>query len=141
MDSWLKCHRSSPTHRQIPEEIYFQNQEAVIDALLGQSFVIVATNPDDDDHILGYCIAQPSAGGVCVVHWINVKQTYRRMGIGTVLLEEARTRCNASPEYPIVMTHISADYKWLKRVWDLVYSPYLIQVEYEHYDPSQASLN
>lgn len=141
MDSWLKCHRGSPTHRQIPEEIYFSHQEAIIDGLLNQSLVIMACSPEDDDHLLGYCIAQPSRGGVCVIHWINVKLTYRKMGIGRMLLDEARARCNSRNDLPTVMTHISADYKWLKDKWDLVYSPYLISVEIEEYDPSQVAIN
>lgn len=141
MDSWLKAHRSSPTHRQVEKEIYYHHQPTIIDALLNQSFVIVACSNEDPDQILGYCIAQPSQGHVCVVHWIAVKQLYRKMGIGGLLFSEAKARCNANPGLPVVFTHITSEFKWLKDKWDLAYSPYLISYEVTGYDPNQATVN
>lgn len=141
LDSWLKAHKKSHTHRDVPDEIYYHHQEPIINSLLSQSFVIVACSPQDPDQILGYCIAQPSQGGVCVVHWINVKQVYRKLGIGTVLLSEAKTRCNAKPSLPVVMTHISKAYKWLEEKWEIAYSPYLIAMEIQSYDPREIEIN
>lgn len=141
LDSWLKAHKKSHTHRDVPDEIYYHHQEPIINSLLSQSFVIVACSPHDHDQILGYCIAQPAQGHVCVVHWINVKQVYRKLGIGSVLMAEARTRCNAAPGLPVVMTHISKSFKWLEKKWEIVYSPYLIAMEIQSYDPNQVNLN
>lgn len=141
LDSWLKAHKKSHTHRDVSNEIYYHHQEPIIESLLAQSFVLVACSPTDHDQILGYCVAQPSAGGVCVLHWINVKQVYRKLGIGSVLLSEAKTRCNANPGLPVVLTHISKAYKWLQEKWDLAYSPYLIAMEIQEYDPNKVNIN
>lgn len=141
MDSWLKAHRSSPTHRHVDKEIYYHHQPEVIDQLINQSFVIVACSPEDDEQILGYCVCQPSSSGVCVIHWLAVKQLYRKLGIGSALYHEARKKCNASSDIPAVLTHISGDYKWLKDKWDLAYSPFLLAMECRNNDADASRLN
>ncbi|NBQ51698.1 MAG: N-acetyltransferase, partial [Marivivens sp.] len=46
--------------------------------------VLVASDPEEDDHVFGYCVFERDC-----LHWVYVKKDLRRMGLGSYLL--ART--------------------------------------------------
>lgn len=78
-DSWLRsCRLRAPS----PDE-FFRTQRRVIEtALLGEGRVMVAHWEDDADHLLGFVAARGR-----VVHYVFVKQPFRRRGLGLSLLQ------------------------------------------------------
>ena len=77
-----------------------------VNALLAKpgAIVLLATNPEDPQHFLGFIAyeGQATPDGPLIVHYLYVKQIYRRMGVGRALLDAARGQDTARP---IVYTH------------------------------------
>ena len=55
--------------------------QTILKKLLDPSMVLVASDPEEDDHIFGYCVFEKDC-----LHWVYVKKDLRRMGLGTYLL-------------------------------------------------------
>lgn len=85
-NSWLKSYRNSKLTKSWKNEAYFAAQAQTIEALLKRSDVRVAVDPDSDGHIYGYIVRD--AFHPKVVHFLYVKQTFRRLGIARSLLSE-----------------------------------------------------
>lgn len=136
-DSWLKCLKRSPTHKHIPQDFYNRNQEIITTQLISgaKTVVLVACNPSDHDQILGYIVGAQSMSGVVVCHWVHVKRIYRLKGIGGALKAALTRTVDGERSLPLVFTHISENYSWLSKHWNVVFNPYLITVELEYYDP------
>lgn len=73
-----------------------------VNALLAKpgTVVLLASNPEDDQHFLGF-IAYEAQSDLLIVHYLYVKQIYRKMGVGRALLEAA---CGTA-QRPIIYTH------------------------------------
>ena len=63
--------------------LYSQHQ-SILKKILDRSLVLVASDPEEDDHVFGYCVFEKDC-----LHWVYVKKDLRRMGLGSYLL--ART--------------------------------------------------
>jgi len=63
--------------------LYSQHQ-SILKKILDRSLVLVASDPEEDDHVFGYCVFERDC-----LHWVYVKKDLRRMGLGSYLL--ART--------------------------------------------------
>jgi len=55
--------------------------QTILKKLLDHSYVLVASDPEEDDHVFGYCVFEKDC-----LHWVYVKKDLRRMGLGTYLL-------------------------------------------------------
>jgi len=55
--------------------------QTILKKLLDHSMVLVASDPEEDDHVFGYCVFEKDC-----LHWVYVKKDLRRMGLGTYLL-------------------------------------------------------
>lgn len=121
--SWKDNYRfSSPdsswlTSRQECSRYYFKEMNARVERLLERSAVIVACNPVDSDHVLGWACAS-NEGGQRVMHYVWVRDAFRRLGI-------ARTMLGAlgfgSP--PIVVSHWTKMCESLQENVPLKYCP------------------
>jgi GNAT superfamily N-acetyltransferase len=100
MNSWLKSWRNGPP-RQLPNEQYYREQTFVVQQILANSRVVVACNPEDETQIFGYIVAQDSPAAR-FVHYLYVKQPYRRLGIARALVKETGLRA------PLFTTHYRA---------------------------------
>ena len=71
----------------MPSNLYWPLIGATITELLDRpaSVTTVAVSADDHEQILGYVCHEPNK----VVHYIFVKETFRRLGVGRVLLNHA----------------------------------------------------
>jgi len=58
--------------------------QSILKKILDHSLVLVASDPEEDDHVFGYCVFEEDC-----LHWIYVKKDLRRMGLGSYLM--ART--------------------------------------------------
>jgi GNAT superfamily N-acetyltransferase len=101
-------HRSSqhhPAYRAVKPALKTDLRRQV-NTLLAKpgAVVLLATNPEDAQHFLGFIAYEllPLQGGPLIVHYLYVKQLYRRMGVGRALLDAAR---GTNAEQPIIYTH------------------------------------
>lgn len=85
LKSWLEENRHSPSSKFIRGQEYFADQKNLIVSLLKTSHTLVACSPDDQSNVLGYIVFGPGP----VISYAFVKSSYRRIGLGDVLLGSA----------------------------------------------------
>lgn len=89
--TWLKgLYFSCEYFKKIPSQVFFVDYQRIIDSILENPdvFLHVACLPDDQDVILGYSITTQN-----IIHWIFVKESWRKLGICKALVPESLKRC------------------------------------------------
>lgn len=81
---WSQEMRHAPWSRGMPDDLYFPAQKQVIKKLLRRAITLVAADPEDGWHTYGFVTFETA-----MVHFLYVKDTFRRMGIGRKLLDSA----------------------------------------------------
>lgn len=86
INSWLKSFRSSRWAGSLPNNVYWDAYHKAIEVILERpdTTVSVACLSENPDQILGYIVYCPDA-----VHYLYVKLSLRRHGIGKRLLTSA----------------------------------------------------
>jgi hypothetical protein len=80
--AWIGSYRDSPWAGTLPQHLATPVHKATINQLLARGMrVVMAVNPDDADQILGFIAYEPG-----VLHYIFVKDVFRRQGIAGGLL-------------------------------------------------------
>lgn len=88
--SWVASYAESDFARQLARADYFAGQNRLVDAILARASVRV---DERDDIIAGWACTE----GADVVHYVYVRQLYRREGVARGLLEEHLARaCRVS---------------------------------------------
>lgn len=83
----LSGHMDEIEHtRSIVKRAYFSEVNARCAHLMSKSDTIVACGTEDDDYIVGWLCSEPSKR---TLHYGYVKESYRRMGVFTRMLEHA----------------------------------------------------
>lgn len=132
IESWLHQYRQTRIAAPIDKEIYFRWFRKRIIQILKNSKVIVAAAKEDAEQILAFAVYR-HIGEVGVLSWIYTKETFRGLGIASILYAEIK---------PIhVVTHIGRSFQShmdrdsQKRVdkipTGLVYNPFLDQYPVE----------
>jgi len=119
-NTWLKSYRNSYFATLIPNPVYFTEHHKIIESLLKDSQVIIACNENDTTQIYGYIVADNSDTALAV-HYIYVKQSFRRLGIAKMLLSSLRP----DQDTAAVCTHITYVTKPLAPKYNLIYHPYI----------------
>jgi GNAT superfamily N-acetyltransferase len=84
MHTWLHSYKESgATVRYMPEKEYFETYRPMLMNKLNNAVTHVACLKDDQDVILGYLTYEYNE----VVHYIFVKDSWRRLGIMKMLLK------------------------------------------------------
>lgn len=124
--SWMRGFRnaSSWAHK-IPSEVYSIRHEQLVKRLLNDSHSIVACSPDDPNQIFGFAIYQPSIESVSIIHWIYVKQMYRKLGIGNEIFREVLMRSGHDLKLPVAASHETRALDWAANKFNVIYNPYL----------------
>lgn len=80
----------------IPKDIFMSNYKRILETLLDRPDIVVkiACLPDEPSVILGYSVL---SGDYQTVHWVYVKQAWRKKGIGRTL----------TPAHPAYASHLS----------------------------------
>jgi GNAT superfamily N-acetyltransferase len=118
MSSWLRSYRNSATGRQVSlDSQYFAWQHALASALVRRGTTIVARPGSWDEGIVGWVCGE-RRGDRAVLHYVYVKQAYRKAGMGLALCE-ALTNALDSPSGPVIYTHDRRPYSQAarKRGW------------------------
>ncbi len=95
----------------VDQEAFFQNYEPFVKQLMLRSDVKIACLEEDKDVILGYSISRSN-----VLHFLFVKKSYRKLGIGKLL-------------YPAgidTVSHITDQGDSMRRKLNLKFNPFLI---------------
>jgi len=75
-DSWFS---------EVPKPIFMNNYSTFVDKIIdiSQKDIRIACLPDDPDVILGYSVSSKES-----LHWVYVKEKWRKQGIGKSLLPQ-----------------------------------------------------
>ena len=113
----------------IPPSLSLYYHDIILKKILTNCSLLVACDPEDTDVIWGY-VAFDQVDPV--LHFVYVKGAFRRMGIGTRLMEEAFDRCNGSwsqiENHPVVVSHRTES---LFKAWPQVkwrWNPYRMMI-------------
>lgn len=121
MNSWMKSHRESDECKHLDYALYHRMFRPIVVNILTRSSVIIATNPDDDQHIYGYAVVEYTDTDT-ILHYAYTKYTFRRFGVCTQLLEFAVPKLR---EVPTFITSIGKTFPALQDKFNLAYNPFL----------------
>ena len=121
--SWLKSYRFSDLPKSVSKTIYFKEHHKIIEDLLSSSTTILACDVIDPNNIFGY-ITVAKINEIFTVHYIYVKHTYRRFGLGRLLLNVFEHNTGGK----MVYTHETPIAKKLGVKYNFEYNPYLMVV-------------
>ena len=125
-NSWLEDYRrNSFFSHDIPNSIYYPNHTSVITKLIERSSVLLIVNPSDQNQIYGYIVFEFFLGDL-IIHWIHVKDKFRKFHLATKLLSSITT----PKETPIFASHMTKITKSLIKTYKITYNPYLIFLEH-----------
>lgn len=117
LSSWLRSFRNNGDWpRHIDSATYYANHQSIIQRLLVLCDVRVACAADDENLILGWCCVDGS-----IVHYVFVKEQYRKLGIAKALLSGLEDKA----EYTH-WTRIIKDLDHAGKLLGLRYNPYIL---------------
>lgn len=89
ISSWSESwHRGSPDMRLVRFAAYKNPMRRRVLMLVERSTVVVACDPEDNSHILGWACVEKRAGAA-VVHYVYTVQTRREHGLAATMLRHA----------------------------------------------------
>ena len=114
LKSWLTTFKNTgpAVHRMIDSE-YFEDYQKIIKHMLANSDITIVCDPEDKDIIWAYMIHTDHA-----IHYIYVKDTFRKLGIMRKLISLAKA--NHFTHWTTPMNSISHKFK------HLIYNPFKI---------------
>lgn len=122
--SWLKSFRDSGfLVRAVPNTIYFTNHHKILQNLIKRSTVFVACDPKDSSNIYGYVVAETISGSF-VLHFIYVKQSFRKLGVGKALFNSFPHDGNAS-----CCSHLTKMGEKFLLKYNMIYHPYTMLLD------------
>ncbi len=124
--TWLRNYKhSSQFARKIKNATFFKWHHLVIERIFDRpnTLVLIATPQGESEPILGYAVLE-AQDGTPVIHYVYVKDDFRRMGIATKLIAASRLPLDRA-----VFTHYTSaldELGLLKKYTALEYNPYRI---------------
>jgi len=132
--SWLKSYRSSPWALPMHNNTYYKFHHALIEDLMKNSDIYLACSKANPTDIYGYSVGQ-YIDGVFTLHFVYVKQAFRKLGICNLLLQcFERSKDSNDEEFVGCYTHHThmADKLTgepsikLAQKYNLMYNPYML---------------
>lgn len=126
--TWIKNYRCNPSvKRYIDAKTYGAEQSFLVKRLLDRNTTLVASDPDDEDHIYGWICGQHLRElATTIVHYAYVKSSMRGWGIGAMLFG-ALNHGAAIDGINVFYTHLPPDPDVLRRKHPKShYNPYLL---------------
>lgn len=124
--SWLRCYRHSFNTRGCENPVFFAQHHKLIEGLCKKASIVIACNHDDISQIYGF-ICSEMVDNLPVIHFVYVKEMFRRMGVAALLAENAGFKREA----PVFYTHRTYSSEGLEKKFAMVYNPYLSYYAYE----------
>ena len=91
--------------------------------MIKRSNVLICCDPEDFNHIYGYVVYEDIAG-VSVVHFIYLKQPFRKIGLAKRMLEHLQFR----EHEPLVISYENKKLRGMKWNYNLVAIPKLREI-------------
>lgn len=123
MQTWGRIFRTNYPNNLIPDTIYYQHQNNLINKLLSSSTTLVAYIDDKPEAICGYLVASVNGIDNLTCHWGHVKAIYRRLGILKSLLEQFDYQSKQ-----IICTHHFSLLNTIKDKYGIIYDPTTLEV-------------
>ena len=126
LGSWVSGTRRN--HPHTPWTLHSESMNRRIRALIRRGAAVdVAASPEDSNQIFGWVCFESFTGvdrsvSRCI-HWLNVKRTYRRLGIGRLLLKHL----NIELREPIIASDHSYIVHQLKDRYTVTVVPQLLE--------------
>lgn len=134
-NAWLSSYRKSYFAKDMHNTIYYSEQHKIIENLLRTCETWVACSDIDPTQIFGF-ICSEFIDKQFVLHYAYVKQGFRFLGIGTMLLKQTQHDISKAGFYS---HHTQAAHK-LAAKYRLIYSVYLaLSCEYRTPLPAKAT--
>ena len=124
-NTWLKSFRYSSFAKPITNTVYFNEQHKIIERLIKKNDIFIACDNTDPNQIYGY-ICAGKVDGIFAIHYIYVKHTFRKMGIGKLLLNTF----SHDPSNAAIFSHHTHSAEKLAAKFNLVYHPFILINEY-----------
>ncbi len=86
--SWLNSFYFSPSNKGIRKSEFFHAEHKMLEVILPRATTLILCNASNLDQILGYICYEMQASGVLVIHYVNMKQPYRKRGLARLMVEE-----------------------------------------------------
>lgn len=127
-NSWLKCYRHSPNTKGCENPVYFAQHHKVLEGLCKRAAITIACNQNDISQIYGY-ICNERIENILCIHFLYVKEIYRKFGIAKILAESAGFKADT----PSFYTHRTFVSESLEKKFErlLIYNPYLAYYAYK----------
>lgn len=122
--SWLKSHRRSTYAQAMSADVYYDNHKKLLTHLLDRGQILVACNQDDEEQIFGWIVFEPLKETM-ILHYVYVKDPYRRLGLANRLFTQARDFIH-DVGLPVLATHETHKFPHLQESWNLIYNPYVL---------------
>ncbi len=106
--------------------VYFAAHHKLVEGLCKRATIVMASNDTDLGQIYGYLCCERIEGNM-VIHFMYVKETFRKMGIGKMLLATQGWKVGD----PVFFTHRTRMAMMLEEKHPMVYNPYLAYYGYE----------
>jgi GNAT superfamily N-acetyltransferase len=106
--AWISSYEKSPWAGTLPQHLSYSVHKATINQLIARGIsVTMAVNPEDPDQILGFVAAEPG-----LLHYIFVKDLFRRQGVASKLMASA----NFDRSQPLLHTFRTPDARYLGKL-------------------------
>lgn len=89
LDSWMRSYWRGGNAPNLPLSLFNIGHREVVEGLLKRCAVVVASNPEDEDQVFGWCCFERRKA-IAVVHFVYVKHAFGRSGIGSALVKAAK---------------------------------------------------
>lgn len=120
ISSFAHSYKRSSWAGTVPANIWHVTAKATVDGLLARgATVLLSVSADDRDQILGWICFETGANKTPVVHYVFVKEEFRKEGIAHQLLTVA------TKEGPFLYTHRTDDGNLLTRGKQVLFRPWL----------------
>ncbi len=113
-DSWARSFRRSPWAGCVPNNLWDAVSRECSKGIVDRGARVVVARPDDVARVMGYSVYEPDRR---VLHFLYVKDSFRRMGVGTALLNEAAPDGDWTYSH---RTRVSQKFLGSRFVWDPV---------------------
>lgn len=120
--TWSRDYHKVHPINFIPNNIYIPNQTKLINNIISKTQIYVACIEDEPNTIVGYMVAKPYDKDNIILHWMNVKGIFRRVGVAKILLSTFDYN-----NKNIICSHYFDLFKKLKDRYNLVYDPTLLE--------------
>lgn len=114
--TWLKNYRAkSKFAKSMKRDVFMKEHHDLVKDAISRSWVLVACNKENPDHIMGYLVASRD---LKEFHYVYIKGAFRGFGIASKLIESSKQGDSCT------VTHEGMENFFRRFYDDVTYNPY-----------------